>query len=252
MGNGGGGGGGSGLPPIEVVTEEVMPETTLSFSDTGGGMYTSSTDFVAEDGANYVVTWDGTDYPCSPLVAGGMFALGNLGLMGGEDTGEPFLVTNAMGVDVWVTLSTAATHTIKVGGAIQSPADGTALVVVGGEWSVQDGYGYTKDIPDLGPVVTKINSKYIPSPASEHVATSTVTTNIGANSFQAITFDSILPSVNTVGYALELAIHNSSAQLLVVSGGTSANGDGMVWVYNPSSTAYSISAGDTIHLVIIS
>lgn len=247
LGNGGGGGGG-GLPPITTETQTIMPEATLSFTNVGG-MYTSPTDFIAADGAVYTVSWDGTDYTCTPLVMGGQYALGNMGLLGGKDTGEPFLMTNAMGNNMWATQSSAATHVCAISGAVQSPPDGSALVVVGGEWTTQDGYGYTKNDPDYGPVVTKIAKKYAPSAIVEAQGKSTISTVIRAGVVQMITAEIINPP-DAEGIVMQFRIEGNTTPLIVQSGHVSG-GNATLHVYNASSTDTSISTNDIVEMVIV-
>ena len=133
VGGSGGSGGGSGLPEITTEPVVIMPQATLSFTEFQG-MYISSTDFVATDGETYTVTWDGTDYTCTTVMIKGKFLLGNIGLLGGEDTGEPFVISDAMEQSNWITRSTAATHICKISGMAQVPPDGYVLMVVDGEW----------------------------------------------------------------------------------------------------------------------
>lgn len=136
VGGSGGSGGGSGLPEIKTEEVEVMPETTLSFSSSGGN-YGAPTDFVPDDGATYVISWDGVDYTCTTLTQGGMFTLGNMLILGGPDTGEPFLITNVMGTGGWITQSTAATHLCGITQEMQTPPNKAILIVEDGEWKTE-------------------------------------------------------------------------------------------------------------------
>lgn len=251
MGGSGGSGGGSGLPEIGTETQTVLPEATLSFSDAGGGMYTAPTDFVATSGSTYTVTWDGTDYECTPLVMGGQYALGNMGILGGEDTGEPFLLTNAMGGNMWITTSSAATHVCKIAGLVQFPADGSALVVAGGEWAVQDGYGYTRDS-----VVTPIDSKYIPSAVIDLTADANITSSIVLRKGQVATipFNNVTPPISEKGDGaiIRFRLVNNTTPFLVQSGGLADGGaSGSVWVYNIGDADVSISSGEKIAIKMI-
>lgn len=135
MGNGGGGGG-SGLPPISTETVVIVPQATLSFTEYQGS-YISQTDFVADNGATYLISWDGVDYTCTALTQAGMFALGNTLMIGGPDTGEPFLTTNAMGNGAWITNSTAATHLCGISQEAQTPPNKAILIVEDGEWKTE-------------------------------------------------------------------------------------------------------------------
>lgn len=136
VGGSGGSGGGSGLPEIKTEEVEVIPETTLAFSSSGGA-YSSLTDFVPDDGATYVISWDGVDYTCTVLTQAGMFALGNMLIFGGPDTGEPFLITNMSGRGAWYTQSTAATHLCGITQEMQTPPNKAILIVEDGEWKTE-------------------------------------------------------------------------------------------------------------------
>lgn len=249
---GGGSGGGSGLPEITTEAVEIMPQTTVAFSDMGGGMYTAQTDFVATSGSTYTITWDGTDYECTPLVMGGEYALGNMGIAGGEDTGEPFLLTNALGGgNAWITLSTAATHVCKIVGLVQVPVDGSVLVVVGGEWTAQNGYGYTKDS-----VVTPIDSKYSQSPVIECHANVDVTSSmvLQKGKVTMVSFNNVTPPISTTGNEaiIYFRLANNATPFLVQDGALVENEtSGGVWVYNIGDADVTISSGDEIVIRLI-
>lgn len=80
--------------PLEPVTAvETIFEDWCSFSD---GQCKTGRWFDLEAGKTYTVTWDGTAYECvcTALDADGTTAyfLGNLMVVGGEDSGEPFVI----------------------------------------------------------------------------------------------------------------------------------------------------------------
>lgn len=93
---GGGGGGGYnwkelGLPYTESGMVELLPETTLTYSE-DMGFYVGAVALVV--GETYIVNWNGVDYPCvaqdlSAMLPGAV-GLGNLADMGGAGNGEPF------------------------------------------------------------------------------------------------------------------------------------------------------------------
>ena len=64
-------------------------------------------------GTNYVVEWDGVKYYCMSKMFSGMSIIGNTSIVDIEtnDTGEPFLIVDAMGI---FTSSTDATHTVVI------------------------------------------------------------------------------------------------------------------------------------------
>lgn len=81
----------------DPVLEEIIPQTTVTFSEMSGKMAASWPEsFDLVDGQTYAISWDGVDYICTGILFGGVYpVLGNLGLIGaGEDTGEPFIFMN--------------------------------------------------------------------------------------------------------------------------------------------------------------
>ena len=76
------------LPGIMIEGEEQMPIMKQ---------------FTLIDGKEYIVNWNAKDYTCKAITLAGdviMIGLGNVGLlMGGEDTGEPFVIMNLLPAD---------------------------------------------------------------------------------------------------------------------------------------------------------
>lgn len=83
-----------GVPYIENKgLQTVLPETTFTgLSDTTP---ITITNIPLTANSIYVVNWNGTIYNCFALgPSGNQFCIGNLKLLGGADTGEPFLLIN--------------------------------------------------------------------------------------------------------------------------------------------------------------
>ena len=139
VGGSGGSGGGSGLPEITTETTTIFAEQSVAFVDQEGTYGTDALNIVFVLGETYTVAWDGTDYTCTAFDDGdGGVAVGNLSIWGtGDDTGEPFVISYYSGDAAYAgTLSTAASHTIKIGQITsQSPADGSIMQVVNGAWT---------------------------------------------------------------------------------------------------------------------
>lgn len=127
---GGGGGGGSvpkpltydympeGYPTKSVQTTTLMEEQQVAFT-LNGGFYVAQLTNALEivEGQTYTVNWDGTEYICVSSLTDMGLIIGNLSIMSlGDDTGEPFMYTyNAeQAVGMFITLDTAASHTISV------------------------------------------------------------------------------------------------------------------------------------------
>lgn len=98
-----------------VEDSELLPKGTYAFSE-NNGVYISAVPSVELNGnASYVVTWDGVEHVCEIKTApDGFIYLGNGLFADGNDTGEPFFIVNDGGGVVFVTVSTAAEHEIKI------------------------------------------------------------------------------------------------------------------------------------------
>ena len=127
---------------VEMEPVDPLAETALTFAD-GQTMLTDAVDIVV--GGTYTVTWNGTEYGC---IAGEIdfdslpFAmLGNAAAMGGDDTGEPFVMmfvpaamVETMGVGMMAMAldgSTSATVAIRGEVEIVHPLDAKFLPGVG-------------------------------------------------------------------------------------------------------------------------
>ena len=124
-----GGGGGSapkpltfdympeGYPTKSVQTTTLMEEQEVAFAFGEENTYMAqiTNAFEVVKGQTYTVNWDGTEYEC--VVVGDVYAIGNLSIAGmGDDTGEPFAYgyNPERAVGIFLTLDTAASHTISV------------------------------------------------------------------------------------------------------------------------------------------
>lgn len=107
-----------GYPTKSVQTTTLMEEQQVAFilNEQEGAYMTQITNaFEIVDGQTYTVVWDGTEYECIGIVFESQSALGNLSIAGaGDDTGEPFIYVYRRAVGMFVTLDTAASHTISV------------------------------------------------------------------------------------------------------------------------------------------
>ena len=106
----------------EVVEGYILPETTLTGTD---GQMIITNEFHLQDGQTYTVKWNGTEYTCACIEEEvGLYGLGNLGaMMGGESTGEPFVIMNGeslglgdAGYGVAVALDGSSTATVSIYG----------------------------------------------------------------------------------------------------------------------------------------
>ena len=111
----------------EIDPDIVFPEQTINgFADFDGFFAFVLTDdiyILPTEGVTYTVTWDGVEYSCAAFMEDGYsMAIGNIGLLGGDDTGEPFLIvfdtkenTNmAYDQTMIVTSETDESHTLAI------------------------------------------------------------------------------------------------------------------------------------------
>ena len=106
------------LAYAETKLGEIVPETTVTFSDMGGLMGAAFPDsFNPEEGVPYRIAWDGETYECFLQPDSGYPLLGNAGIGDmGEDTGEPFIM--AYNGTAWMTATsnTSTAHIISISG----------------------------------------------------------------------------------------------------------------------------------------
>ena len=93
-----------GYPHKGMGEVEVLPETSLSLTEVSGTFFcTPNIPLYIEVGKQYKVIWDGSEYLVEGKEAGDenqtMQYIGNAAIPGGggEDTGEPFLITSMHG-----------------------------------------------------------------------------------------------------------------------------------------------------------
>lgn len=99
-----------------VGESELLVEKTLTFTNMGGLQVSLITEtFTILAGDTVTVTWDGVPYICIAKDANGGLFVGNSGIAGiGEDTGEPFIITQdgeSWGV---ATADASSTHVISI------------------------------------------------------------------------------------------------------------------------------------------
>lgn len=103
---------------------EVLPETSLSLTETGQDgifLWTGGSSFDIEVGKQYKVIWDGSEYLVEGKEDGNesqrIQYIGNAALSGGggEDTGEPFVITVMEGYGQYFGTS-AGEHTVSIFG----------------------------------------------------------------------------------------------------------------------------------------
>lgn len=130
----------------EEKEDFIIPETTAEFVN--GNPYYPTNPPVAPWvlGRSYTVVWNGTSYTCTanefPVADVPMYALGNASMVGGEDTGEPFLI---------------AASNERIDGVY-----GIVIDLTGGTSAIFSVYG-------LGLFTEKIPEKYIPEIKTENV-----------------------------------------------------------------------------------
>lgn len=164
VGGSGGSGGGSGLPEITTEMNAIFPQTTVPFTEESG-IYTATLPTIRLSGAQTsVISWDGVNYECDVLYDNGHYVIGNLSLAKiGPDTGEPFFITDAFGADM-VASPQAGPHTLTISVPMQSPKDGSILIVENATWSTVPLSFYHTMVADgtSDADVQRIASDYLP------------------------------------------------------------------------------------------
>ena len=112
-----------------MAEKVILAEQTIAFvdADDGSGLYVAHFDsplFSLVAGETYKVSWDGVEYNCScqtiNLDGVNYEIIGNVALIGGEDTGEPFAIASVTNADgdilgnVIATTGTEVSHTVTV------------------------------------------------------------------------------------------------------------------------------------------
>lgn len=130
----------------EVV--EIMPERELSGANEDG-MYVAPIDpslFTGNE-IRLIIAFDGVEYICDPVDIGiGYPIFGNQKYCGGEDTGEPFALMVAAGVDAVMFMPDEEPHDISIRGVVAAKLDKKyidTMTVFYGNMDDTDHYLYT-------------------------------------------------------------------------------------------------------------
>lgn len=99
----------------DPVLITVVDNVTFTTSDYNGlGSAQNPFALTLEEGIDYVVTWNGTDYTTTCTVMDGLLAIGNGSIFGmAGDTGEPFLIGYSGSIMLYATSIGSVTITIK-------------------------------------------------------------------------------------------------------------------------------------------
>ena len=107
-------------PFYRIATESVLVDVVTDFVDIGGPGLSLDACFeeTIVEGCNYTVVFDGIEYQRTALAFEGVPYVGNAGIMGLDDTGEPFFLFSPYGPDGGTETysSSAGEHSIKVTG----------------------------------------------------------------------------------------------------------------------------------------
>ena len=240
----------SGLPKITENLVDVSPQRSYQFfSVEGGGMYGAHIEsFVMKLGREYIVHYDGTDYRVKAYQygpSGRNLMMGNQSFVGGEDTGEPFLIMYTpdqelepvqMGVR-----TSEETHVVGVKLVDTIPEEGSVPVVVNGEWKMQPGMGFTDDLRTV-----TFDRSLIPLPVIRykgHLHKDVVP----ANSFTIVSVYADNTPRELKGIILYVEVYQEGDRRypLIFETGTLNGADAStVRVYNPTSESITIEADD--------
>lgn len=167
--NGVWGGGAGGLPIGETTTvKEVLAECQPEFVE-GEGVFVLMGESDIAVGEKYTVNWNGADYECVAVSApNNSIALGNMSAMGGDNTGEPFLIAYNIDASAWSFIDMTGSTTLTI--SIRQEV--TEVKKISGKYVEGMGYDnsiviYNKeksdgDVTDSSGVFVKISDTVIP------------------------------------------------------------------------------------------
>lgn len=127
--------------PFGEVEKEgyIIPETTAILSN-GEGYLAERPAALWVSGQTYIVNWNGTDYNCTAMETDDegatIYALGNMAMFGGDDTGEPFSIM-----------------------ALNAPVDGMYALL----YDLSGANSATFSVYGLGEFIEPIAEKYLPT-----------------------------------------------------------------------------------------
>ena len=101
-----------------LFEEQDVPFVAMSEGGLQGYGYIQSPPIDINGSLDCIVEWDGVGYRCTPMVDSDTeeskeIYVGNLGFLGGDDTGEPFLILDNLQMTVFATIA-EGTHKVCV------------------------------------------------------------------------------------------------------------------------------------------
>ena len=146
-----------------ISREETLVDTTLSFIVEMATLNGVGATKIME-GKEYHVTWRGSLYKCTAYAYNGSVMLGNAGLYGGTNTGEPFAIEVLSETSCYVTKATSSAESVAI--KIETP-EKVEIVKIPNEY-LPDDLGAVKTVngsaPDEnGNVVVQVNDGVSPT-----------------------------------------------------------------------------------------
>ena len=220
--------------PVETVLVE---ESTVSFA-AANGMYMGQLEstFSATVGETYKVYWDGVAYECAGVKFKNATVIGNLSIMGGSDTGEPFVIgPGDSGIQI-ITVDAAASHTFSI--------SGISAVVVKID---------AKYLPDTIAIKSDVEAAQSTADTAQNTANAAQNTANAAQNTANAAQNTANAAQNTANTALERAIdpytRNEQMAPLYKNGGFSAWRDVVQQVlYNSTEGYFFVNMFDTTAL----
>lgn len=244
----------SGLPEITETLVDVSTQRSYPFVLLEGGMYGTYIEaFVMKLGREYIVHYDGTDYRVKAYQYGlgsRNLLMGNPSFVGGEDNGVPFLIVyipdqELEPVQMGVRTSEES-HVVGVKLVDTIPEEGSAPVVVNGEWKMQPGMGFKDDLRTV-----PFNRDLIPIPVIRYKGYLHIDT-VPANSFKIISVyvaGNIPRELKGIILYVEAYPMVDTRYPLIFETGMWNGADAFsVRVYNPTSEPVTIEADDVTGL----
>lgn len=178
---------------------------------------------VLVEGLRYSISWGDDDYLCQAVLYNGEAYVGNLGLIGGTASDEPFLIQQTTGKIVFYSPDNTSRH-VEISKEIRTPTEGASPVAIGGQWV-------------MTPIAVKVLGLF----------SSNVT--IAAGAIGTVS----LGNLPVLGYPyavekLTYTVNNEIVPLIVLSGEFGEGYTTSVKVYNPTGDSVSFTKNQSVQL----
>ena len=229
------------LPEIGTSNATIF-DGTLTFTSFGGGMYISLIEGFAEIvvGGTYITDWAGTEYECVATTIEGFACFGNLAILGGPDTEEPFIILDYPGLGIVAIQDVSDSKVVTIEGPVQDPADGSILIVENAQWT-------TKSIETL----KEPEAYYFVITTDENNGI-----NVGSTTGYIFNIQSDdlaeREEINVIYpvYVNQIEYNNNIVTGYVINGAYYSNGQVVIDMYNCSGSIVNFPAGSKVFITV--